>query len=484
MKRSVLFPVSALSLLLNSLLFAADPKPAEEQLKAAAGDVNAIVFSPEPSRASEPSAKAASDWNDANRKYSSKIFTPAKQHRIDVPGSELVMLQGFHWYADNYWIHPAGGWWGTLAQKAPDVAASGFDLVWFPPVSIGSYYPREWYNLDSQWGKKDMLLSAVKAMHNAGVKVLADVVLNHRNGSTNWLDFKSPDWPSNVIVNNDEVWAQSEYAAMPRSLYTDEGQGDFGCRDLDHKNPLVQEDTKIFMRWLKNDIGFDGWRYDMVKGYAPSHVMDYNVASSPIFTVGEFYDTDRQLLSNWIDGTDNSPGKANASTAFDFTTHYAIVGAVENERYELLNDNGRPAGLIGWWPAKSVTYVESHDTSPRDPNFIATASQEYKTQRLMGYAYILTHPGIPCVFWPHFFDWGQAYHDAIVKLISIRKSAGVTSTSPMQILEATNGLYAATIAGKNKQLVLKLGRNWGWNPGTGWTLETSGERYAVWSRPI
>jgi alpha-amylase len=130
-----------------------------------------------------------------------------------------------------------------------------------------------------------------------------------------------------------------------------------------------------------------------------------------------------------------------------------------------------------------VTFVENHDTSPRDPNFIQNATDEYKIQRMMGYAYILTHPGIPCVFWPHFYDWGQTYHDAIVKLITIRKTAGITSTSPVQILAATSGLYAATITGNNEQLTLKLGKNWGWAPGDGWKLETSGERYAVWSRP-
>ncbi len=454
--------------------------PSVEQLRAAAGVQ--LSYAPEPGRSSA-SASAAADWRAASARYSSKVFSPPPQRRLDVAGSELIMLQGFHWYADSYWLHLPNGWWGMLSQKAPEVAAAGFDLVWFPPVSQGSYYPKEWYNLDSQWGTKDALVGAVKAMHRSGVKVLADVVLNHRTGVTNWLDFKNPDWPSNVVVNDDEVWARPEYAAMSRSLYGDEGQGDFGCRDLDHRNPAVQEDTRVFMRWLRHTIGFDGWRYDMVKGYAPSHIEDYNKASSPDFTVGEFYDTDRQQIVNWIDGTDSSSGKTNASTAFDFTERYALIGAVESERYELLNDNGRPTGVIGWWPAKAVTYVESHDTSPRDPNFIRNASQEYKTQRLMGYAYILTHPGIPCVFWPHFFDWGQQYRDAIAKLISVRRSAGITSTSPMQILAATNGLYAATVAGKNKQLVLKLGKNWGWNPGDGWTLETSGERYAVWSRP-
>jgi alpha-amylase len=475
-----------LSLILSSFLIpflgASGVKPAAEQLSDIAGTASVQAQVPAPS-AQPYSLKAAQEWRAADQKYSSRAYVPPPQHRIDVPGSDLVMLQGFHWYADNYWIHPPNGWWGMLAQKAPDVAASGFNLVWFPPVSIGSYYPREWYNLDSQWGNGDALNTAIAAMHRGGLKVLADVVLNHRNGSTNWLDFKSPDWPSTVIVNDDEVWAQPAYANLPRSPYPDEGQGDFGCRDLDHRNPQVQEDTKVFMRWLKNTLGFDGWRYDMVKGYAPVHIMDYNAASSPVFTVGEFYDTDRQQVVNWIDGTDTSAGKANASSAFDFTTHYALVGAVENERYELLNDNGKPAGLIGWWPAKSVTFVENHDTSPRDPNFMANASQEYRIQRTMGYAYILTHPGIPCVFWPHFYDWGQQYHDAIVKLISIRKAAGITSTSPVQIIAATSGLYAATITGSRKQLTLKLGRNWGWAPGDGWTLETSGERYAVWSRP-
>ena len=366
-----LFSALLLPFLFNFPVYAEALKPAGDQLKAAAGA--AAVSAPEPARTF---AAAEADWRAAAGKYSSKVFTPPPQRRLDVPGSELVLLQGFHWYADDYWQHPAGGWWGVLARKAPEVAAAGFDLVWFPPVSLGSYYPKEWYNLDSQWGKKEALLEAVKSMHRSGVKVLADIVLNHRNGSSNWLDFKSPDWPSNVIVNDDEVWAQPAYAALPRALYGDEGQGDFGCRDLDHRNPAVQEDSRVFLRWLKHTVGFDGWRYDMVKGYAPSHIEDYNKASSPVFTVGEYYDTDRRQITDWIDGTDSSSGKANASTAFDFTQRYALVGAVESERYELLNDNGRPSGVIGWWPAKSVTYVESHDTSPRDPNFIQNAAPD------------------------------------------------------------------------------------------------------------
>ena len=397
-------------------------------------------------------------------------------------GSGLIMLQGFHWYADDYWYRPPRGWWGELARKAPEVAAAGFGLVWFPPVSVGSYYPREWYNLDSQWGKRKTLIEAVNSMHSAGVKVLADIVLNHRNGSTNWLDFKNPDWPSDAIVNDDEVWAQPPYAQLPRSRFGDEGQGDFGARDLDHRNPKVQEDAKTFLRWLRSAIGFDGWRYDMVKGYPARYVQLYNTASSPEFSVGEYYDGNRRLVTDWIDGTGSGPAKAGASAAFDFPTRYALVGAVETERYELLADNGRPSGVIGWWPAKAVTFVENHDTSPRDPAFIQNASAEYRAQRLLGYAYILTHPGIPCVFWPHFFDWGAAYRSSLTKLMEIRKAAGISSDSPVSIVAATGGLYSAVVTGRTRQVALKLGKSWGWTPGEGWTLAASGERYAVWTR--
>ena len=459
--------------------------PAADLLEQQAGPQEFDFAVPAPQRlANSPISPARADWLAAKKKYADGVFSPGKPQRVDTENSKFVLLQGFYWYADDYWYHPPRGWWGVLADRAPEVGKAGFDLVWFPPVSKGSYYPTEWYNLDSQWGKKDELFRAVKAMHSAGVKVLADVVLNHRNGTTDWADFTNPDWPSTVIVQNDEWPGVAGQPYNAKSPNYDEGQGDFGCRDLDHRAQIVQEDTKVFQRYLKNTVGFDGWRYDMVKGYPGYYVGLYDAASNPVFSVGEFYDSNRQLLANWVDSTDSSAGKKNAATVFDFTTKFNLQSAIESERYELLNDNGRPSGFIGWWPAKAVTFVENHDTSPRDPNFLPTASPEYKTQRLMAYAYILTHPGIPSVFWPHFFDWGSDYRNRLQALINIRKAAGISSTSRMGILQATNELYAAVIDGDAQRVVVKLGRNWGWNPGSGWTLAASGERYAVWTQPL
>jgi hypothetical protein len=43
------------------------------------------------------------------------------------------------------------------------------------------------------------------------------------------------------------------------------------------------------MRWLRSHVGFDGWRLDYVRGFHGSHVKDYMEASTPQFSVGEYW---------------------------------------------------------------------------------------------------------------------------------------------------------------------------------------------------
>jgi alpha-amylase len=96
----------------------------------------------------------------------------------------------------------------------------------------------------------------------------------------------------------------------------------------------------------------------------------------------------------------------------------------------------------------------------------------------MGYAYTMTHPGVPCVFWSHFFDWGETTRRRLEQLIRIRKGTGIHSRSHVDIKEARKGLYAAIIDGRT---AVKLGTR-DWYPGHGWHLALDGERFAVWVR--
>nr|GMD03787.1 probable alpha-amylase 2 [Ipomoea batatas] len=96
-----------------------------------------------------------------------------------------------------------------------------------------------------------------------------------------------------------------------------------------------------------------------------------------------------------------------------------------------------------------------------------------------GYAYILTHPGTPAVFYDHFYDWGNSLHDQIVRLIDIRRNQGINSRSSIRILEAQPNVYAAIIGEK---ICVKIGDG-SWCPaGAEWRLATSGHRYAIWQK--
>jgi hypothetical protein len=57
---------------------------------------------------------------------------------------------------------------------------------------------------------------------------------------------------------------------------------------------------------------------------------------------------------------------------------------------------GRPPGFVGFWPSRAITFIDNHDTGSTLNHwpFPANHIQE-------GYAYILTHPGTPCVFLDH-----------------------------------------------------------------------------------
>ncbi len=385
-----------------------------------------------------------------------------------------VMLQGFHWRS-----HETSPWWGVIQGKAADIGASGFTMVWLPPSSDSAanegYLPRQLNLQSSKYGTAAQLNSAIGALHTYKVKAIADIVINHRVGTTNWADFTNPAWGSWAVAKGDE-WTGATGAP-------DSGEGFNAGRDLDHTHATVKSGLKSWMNGLKSNPGYDGWRFDYVKGFGGAHVGEYIQDTVPYFAVGEYWtdlnlnnpDAHRQQLMDWINAT------GNRSTAFDFTTKGLLQEAVQYSTYWRMRDStGKPAGAIGWWPAKSVTFVDNHDTGPSHPSGGQNHWPFPSDKVMQGYAYILTHPGVPCVYWVHFYDWGLGAD--IKKLMAIRKSKGVHSSSAVSIQVADTSKYAAIITGTSGSVAMKIGPG-GWSPsGTGWTLATSGTNYAVWTK--
>ena len=387
---------------------------------------------------------------------------------------EGVMLQGFYWdsYTETSW---------KALENASDELSQYFSLIWVPNSaksegnpSMG-YHPVYWFtNHNSSFGTEAELRSMIKTFKQKGTGIIADVVINHRSGVSNWTNFPFETWNGKTykigpegICKDDEV-KDASGQAKPTGNY-DTGEGWSGSRDLDHTNANVQTNCKDYIKCLMTDYGYSGVRYDFVKGYSPYYTKMYNEANDVSFSVGEYWDGNYDLVKEWIEGT----GKTSA--AFDFPFKYqlnkAFNGGGSNYGELVWKANGttdQPAGMIHFgYAQQSVTFVDNHDTY-RD-------GSKYTGDVLMANAFMLSSPGTPCVFYPHY----KQYKTQIQAMISARKGAGISNTSAVNVID-TNGCYVAEVTGSKGKLWVKIG-NSSKTPGSGYTKKASGNGYEIWT---
>lgn len=95
---------------------------------------------------------------------------------------------------------------------------------------------------------------------------------------------------------------------------------------------------------------------------------------------------------------------------------------------------------------------------------------------MQGYAYILTHPGTPSVFYDHLFSH---YQPEISALISLRNKKKINCRSIVKIVKAERDVYAAVIEDK---VAMKIGPGY-YEPPSGaqhWSVAVEGRDYKVW----
>lgn len=396
-----------------------------------------------------------------------------------------VMLQAFTWES----CKQGGTWWNTVASNSAEIK-DRFEYVWFPPctdsLADNGYMPKLLNNFTSSYGKESQLKAAIDSIKPA--KAIADAVVNHRVGATSWGDFTNPDWGvekgSNyqAICKSDEGFTKEPtlMGSVSDSMRGAEDTGDdyASARDLDHTNKIVQDGIIEWMGKLK-DLGFVGYRYDYVRGFAGKYVGYYNEQTDAEFSVGELWPENYspsgwgEKIDDWINFT---TGEVNGvagrkSKAFDFVLKgimNSVFGRYSNTRNSNFGKLADEYILANHDPEYAVTFVDNHDTGstqkhwPIDENDIGTA-----------YVYILTHPGTPCVAWQHYFATGttdsignskvmgtnQTLQQHINYLISLRKSMGITNVSNVNVLEQSSSMYAAKIQGDSDDnyLIVAIG---------------------------
>ena len=370
------------------------------------------------------------------------------------------MLQGFYWdsYSDTKW---------TKLEKQADELARYFDLIWVPnsgycgDYNNMGYMPLYYFNQNSSFGTEAELRSMISTFKEKGLGTIADIVINHHN-TNGWFSFPAETYngvtyqlQSTDICKNDDGGSALEEATakgVSLSANNDTGTDWDGCRDLDHQSANVNKIVKAYLSFLLDDIGYTGFRYDMVKGYSASYTAEYNTASKPAFSVGECWDGSG-TIKNWIDGT-----KVNGvptSSAFDFQFRYRVRDAINQNNWTNLAGNasdtgGYPLIYQEAYRPYAVTFVENHDTEKR-----ANDNQDpIKADTLAANAYLLAMPGVPCVFLKH---WLNAKGD-IKRMIEARRLAGITNTSTYEQVASSQLYYAVKTTGTKGSLICVVGK--------------------------
>ena len=381
-----------------------------------------------------------------------------------------VMLQGFYWnsYDDTNWTN--------LKSQVNDFA-DNFSLVWLPQSGkcLGNsqtmgYKPYYYFNQNSSFGTEAELRDLIKTFKGKGIGMVADVVVNHHD-TDGWFTFPAEvykgvtyQFKSTDIVANDDKGKTAKEATkqgISLSKNNDEGEDWDGCRDLDHKSQNVQTIIKAYLKYLKDVLGYTGFRYDMVKGFSGSHVADYNKSVGVEYSVGEYWDSNARIQS-WINATLKN------SAAFDFQFRYNVRDAINSNNWAALKSTNNLINDKNW-RQYAVTFVENHDMEYR-----SSSEQQDPIRRdtLAANAYLLAMPGTPCVFFTHWLE----YKDEIGAMISARKVAGITNMSDYEVKVATSAYYAVNV---NKTLYAAVGRlDKMENPGADWQKVLSGYHYA------
>ena len=387
--------------------------------------------------------------------------------------------------------------WSTLLNYADEIG-DYFDLVWLPPSANGDgmgYHPKKYSDQNSNWGTRAQLEQLISAFHAKGTKVVADIVINHCAGWSSWCDFPTFDFgtygtfspDASYIASTDEVNWESN-ASSAGSCYgqatgpQDDGWGDNygnwdGARDWAHDAVKVQDMFKAYLLWMRNVMKYDGFRYDKGDGFNNWHHDNYNKTAHPYIAFMELWSGNDQIIA----GID----QANKNImALDFQTKYSAFDGIAGFDYSKCQGSG----LLGRGYNKyAVTFIDSHDWFLRGNGQEfggngKSMTDELKDRLLQANAFMLGMPGVPCVFYPHWYK----YKEAIKPMINARHAAGIHNESAVSDEYAESSGYQCTVRGKYGYLILQLGSktthtntgDYSWL--ADYTLMASGPGYAMW----
>jgi alpha-amylase len=301
---------------------------------------------------------------------------------------------------------------------------SGFSALLLPPVlktnagaaaDADGYGPFDDYDLGSKqqffsvatrFGTREQLQRCVSILRSNGLDVYVDTVPHQRSGGNNGVyRYLGADGKSlNGRFPKSPGCFVGDAPRVPRDPIAGPVSTDFGFGDeLAPVNAIPKDYVMQGLidagDWMTRALGIQGYRIDDVKGMAVAFVQRWvnSKAMAANFSIAEYFDANPGTLNWWV----WESGMAGRCALFDFSLHYTLKAMCNNtSRWDMAQLDH--AGLAGISPMQAVTFVENPDTDTDGYSSVIW-------NKLLGYAYILTSEGYPCVYYRDYSTDADCY---------------------------------------------------------------------------
>lgn len=379
-----------------------------------------------------------------------------------------TILQAFEWYLNADASH-----WNHMCKIANQLKEMGFSGIWLPPAYKGSsgindvgYGVYDLYDLGefdqkgsvaTKYGTKAEYLQTIDTLHQVGLQVYADIVVDHFLGAdetqsvevirfdnsnrnqqvsgSEWIEaWTKFTFPGRQGAYNDYIWTWENFNGVNYDAKTsqsaifgfvgkkweqdvDNENGNFDYlmgADLDMDNPDTVAQLNKWGEWYQEITHIDGYRLDAVKHIRFTFFIDWLNSrraeeNRDLFAVGEYWNGDLEKLENYLDSS------GGIMHLFDVPLHFNFQHASNSDgHYDMRNifENTLLQSRSSW----AVTFVDNHDTQPGQ-SLQSWIEGWFKVQ---AYALILLkEAGIPCVFYGDLYGIPSQGIDPVGKELEI-----------------------------------------------------------------
>lgn len=204
-----------------------------------------------------------------------------------------------------------------IIQKLDHIENLGIEVIWLTPIYVSpqkdnGYDIEDYYNIDPIFGTMDDFEELLTEVHNRGMKLIMDMVINHTSTQHRW--FKEAKKGEDNPYHDFYIWKKTKDRKLPNNWKSKFGGSaweyvedidkyylhlfDVSQADLNWENPKLRlEIYKMMNFWMKK--GVDGFRLDVINLLSKNQDFPNDTLESPNHDGRRFY-TDGPRIHEYL----------------------------------------------------------------------------------------------------------------------------------------------------------------------------------------